>query len=356
MFGFGRKKTQPTFKQRVASFWKWYAANADHFFQAIKGGRCEDLNPEISEFMDMTLPHLSWVFGPGENGGHSFTLTGEGDRLRQLLTNYWLQQAPSIPGWTFYASRQPSPAESLKTIAIRLGDNAQVDCQSLLIKTEVDADKQLIHIVAWHANFAELPEEHHAQMLLLLLDETLGEFGVEKWIGRIEIEPVVPGEFVRPLASLPDFIEKMNAYHQWEKLEPLDTYSSYQLDEQSDHRRGDVFVGTTCIPDVIGELMEHQGRLNTDPLAGLGAELAYLAFDSAAFPEGAEVEARGEIEDALDEALQTQASGRVLGGAFGTEHAYVDLLLFDGEDSRRIVEATLKRFELRGQRSFETFC
>ncbi len=356
MFGFGRKKTQPTFKQRVASFWKWYAANADHFLQTINGDRCADLMPEVSEFMDVTLPKLCWAFGPGEEGGHSFTLTGEGDRLRQLLTDYWLQQAPTIKGWTFYASRQPSSAEALKNMSISLGEDAQVDCESLLVKTDVDADKQLIHIVAWHTRFAELPEEHRGKILFLLLDEALGEFGVEKWIGGIEIKPIVPGEFVRPLVSLPDFIEKMNAYHQWEKLEPLDTYSTYQLDEQFHHRRGDVFVGTTCIPNVIGELIEHEGRLPSDPLAQLGAELAYFTFDSAAFPEGAEVKARGEVEDALDEALQTQASGRVLGGAFGTEHAYIDLLLFDGEDSRRIVETTLKPFELRGPRSFETFC
>ena len=45
------------------------------------------------------------MLGPGENGGHSFTLSGEGNLHRQLLTQYWVSRAPTLEGWTFYPAR-----------------------------------------------------------------------------------------------------------------------------------------------------------------------------------------------------------------------------------------------------------
>ena len=52
--------------------------------------------------------------------------------------------------------------------------------------------------------------------------------------------------------------------------------------------------------------------------------------------------ARGEMEEVLDEALKTSVSGRLLGGAWGTTNAYIDLLLFDGPASLEIVQQVLR--------------
>lgn len=58
-------------------------------------------------------------YGPGENKvGHSLTLTGEGILAKQFITEYWLQQAPKLPGWTFYASRQQ--AEHVRDFILEL--------------------------------------------------------------------------------------------------------------------------------------------------------------------------------------------------------------------------------------------
>lgn len=349
-----------TFKTRVAEFWKWYPQVADRFFQTIEDGRCEDLTTEVSEFMEETLPHLAWVFGPGENGGHSFTVSGEGVVPKQLLADYWLSHAREIPNWTFYGSRQPSPPERLKDIAIGVGDQEQVDAESFLLQTSVDEEDKLIHIVAWHPAFEKLPEEHHYQILFLLLDEALGEFGVEQWLGGIEVEPIEPGDDTRTLADLPTFIEHVNEYYNWEKLPPLETRTLYQLSEDQEpdvdgSPRADTIVGQSAIPRVVFELLEHNGRLPEDPLEGTGAELVYIAIDSSVFPDGSQADVRGNIEDALEEALENEQSGRVLGGAFGVNESYIDLILFDGDNSRRIVEETLAGLQLAGRSRLESF-
>jgi hypothetical protein len=44
--------------------------------------------------------------------------------------------------------------------------------------------------------------------------------------------------------------------------------------------------------------------------------------------------------------LKSEQSGRVLGGAFGTQFAYLDLMLFDGQNSVRLVERVLREQNL----------
>ncbi len=355
IFGFGKKAAKPTFKQRVAEFWDWYPQVADRFYRTIEAGQCEGLAGEVSKFADKTLPRMSWVFGPGENGGHSFTLTGEGDVPRQLLAEYWLSRAPQIPKWTFYAARQPSPTEKLQDIAIRVSDHDQIDADSMLLQTTVDEEAKVVDLIAWHPLFEHLPEEHHFQILFLLLDEALGEFGTQTWIGDIKIEPLPEGGTTRKLIELPQFLQQVAAYHEWEKLSPLESYTLYEVPEQSNSPRGDTVVGTSCIPRVVFELLENGGKLSEDPLAETGAEFVYIAIDGDVFPSGKQSDVRGNIEDALHEALEKSLCGRTLGGAFGLNESYIDIILFDGPEGRQIIEATLEELQLRGRAEIRSF-
>ena len=303
----------------MTAFWDWFPGVADRFLEMIEAGRCQDLTTEVGDFMQNTLPHLSWVFGPGENGGQSFTVTGEGQVAKQLLAEYWHSRKVAIPHWTFYGSRQPTPAENLNNIAIALGEQEQVDVESLILKTSVDDQSQTIDIVAWHPALERVPQEHHYQILFLLLDEVLGEFGTQTWLGNIGIEPIAPHEKHRSLAELPDFIQQVSNYHKWDKLPPIRSYSVYEVSSQTTSRRGDTLVGTTSIPNIICEFLKHDGTLPEDPFEGTGAELAYVAMDSSVLPEGGQSEARGKIEDALSDALEKEWSGRTLGGDFWHE-------------------------------------
>ena len=156
-----------TFKQRVTKFWDWYPRVADRLAKAIEEDRGEDLTSQIGDFMQQTLPGLSWVVGRGEDDGHSFTVTGEGYKPKQLLAEYWHGRAVEVPNWTFYDSRQPTPAEDLKGMSIRVGEQEEVDVETFMLKTSVDNEAQVIHLVAWHPALQYVPEEHHFQILFL---------------------------------------------------------------------------------------------------------------------------------------------------------------------------------------------
>ena len=344
-----KKKPTGTFKNHVTEFWEWFPTVARRFYDTIEADRCDDLTDEISEVAERLLPNLSWAFGPGETGCHAFTVSGEGEIDKQLLAEYWRSRAPRIPNWTFYASRQPTSPEDLAEMSIHINDQDSVNAADLMFKTKVDEEKEVVDIVAWHPAFADVPEQNQFQILFLFLDEALGEFGTQTWLGEVEIEPFENAENARSLISIPKFIEQMNNYYKWEKQPPLEAYTVYEVPHQNQHPRGDTIVGSSCIPHVIFEYIENEGMLEVNSLAGTGAEFAYIAIESSVFPEGQQMDVRANIEEALNETLVKNLCGRTLGGASGVNESYIDLLLLDGENSRQLVMKTLDDLQLEGR-------
>lgn len=344
---FRKKQNTRTFKDGVEQFWEWFPTVADRYYEVIEQGACPDLTGETVDFMSQHLPGLAWAFGPGDPDGHSFTVSGEGDLPKQLLAEHWLNQSVEVNGWTFYASRQPSDVEQLQNIAISVGEDERVGVETVLIQTSVDEKAEQIDIVAWHPVFDQLPKEHRYQILFILLDEALGEFGTQTWIGEIDIRPLATDDqHTRPLTLLPEYMRSVEKFHQWEKLPPTETYHLYELQSEVDCPRGDTVVGTTAIRSVIGEFFSGQGKLAENPLQDTGARLAFVAIDGSVFPDGQQADVRGDIEDAIDEALKSQQAGRVLGGAFGQRKSYIDLLLVDGDNSVDVVSGELKRLQI----------
>ena len=351
-----KKRPNASFKARVTEFWEWFPDVAKRFEEAADSDDPHEVVSQVGDFMEMNMPGLSWALGRGESGEHSFTLTGEGLVPKQLLAAYWQSRAISLPGWVFYASRQPSPPETLKDLAIGVSDEEQVDAANFIIKTVIDEEGELIDITAWHTALANVDEEHHFQILFLLLDEALGEFGVQTWLGEIKVEPITDSVNTRSLLELPKFIEQVSSYHQWVKYPPLETYATYEVSEQVSGPRGDTVVGNSCIPDVIFDYIENDGQLAEDLLEDTGAELVYLSIDGSVFAEGNEVDALSNLENGLDVALESALSGRTLGAATGSTQSYIDILILDGDKSRRIIEQTLERLQLTSRCRLINFC
>jgi hypothetical protein len=109
--------------------------------------------------------------------------------------------------------------------------------------------------------------------------------------------------------------------------------------------RGDIIVGSTTHPKLTNEYLQADGELQ-NPLTDTGADYIFVSFDVHILPEGKQSVARGAIEDALDQALKSAESGRLLGGALGSKFAYIDLLIFDGNRSLEIVQRVLQEQKL----------
>jgi len=328
--------SQQTFKERVTEFWLWYEGVAQSFFDTIEEGNCGDLSEETSGICSRLFPGFDWVFGPGpeEIGGHSFTLSGNGNKHLQFLTEHWSSKAPDLPGWTFYPARQPGQFDPETGLVV---DGNDFKFGKIWVTPEIDSEQEKIHLAAWHPLF-EVVEDKKMMVLFLMLDEALGEYGVGSSLGAIEIsKDQLANSF--PLSELPEFVKQTEADRGWKRYAPTECYTSYKGNpKETAYLRSDVFAGSTSHFRLVTEYIEAEGNYE-DPLENTGAEFVFIALDSKILPKGNEIHFRAEIEDAIEESLRD--SGQLIGGASGVDYSYIDLLLFDGDRSLAIVKEVL---------------
>ena len=346
MFSLFKRRTSSepelTFQCRVQRFWAWFTENSSRLHDAIESRQIANFSDEVRTKVDELGPGFAWVFGPGENGkGHSFTLSGEGVLHHQLLALYWESQKSELAGWAFYASRQPG---SIDGFHMEIGGK-RFDPTEFWLVPIVNLDSEKLDLTVWHPLFDKLEERHRWSSLFLFLDEVLGEYGTQQWVGEIKLNEGRLTEAI-PLRELPEFLKRIQAEMGWKKLPLGQGCSMYNCHNPHDRfLRGDVLTGTTINLRLINEYVNSEGEL-ADPVAGTGAHYVFVSFDAKILPQGQQAAARGVIEDDLNTALETAASGRLLGGAFGIRSAYIDLLLFAGDESLSIVKRVLQRHNL----------
>ena len=323
-----------TFYARVMEFWKWFPVQAPSIAAACHS---DDPTSELQQFADSVrhkIGGLAWVFGPGEDADSlSFTVSGEGNKACQLLSQFWLENAVEVSGWSFHASRQPSSRETLDGMSISVGDQ-EVDMDTLLIGTSIDDENEQVDIEAWHPVFEHIEENDRFQILFLLLDEALGEFGTQKRIGEIRFSPC---ENAIKLIALPDFLDKLWKEKEWNNLSPLETYSGYQSEPSDEFLRSDTISGFTCLPEVVFEYLNNDGFVNSNPVVGTGADLVFIELTQAGVEHCDDpLDYRSKIEDEVQAHL-AGGGGVVTGAATGIENAYIDVLIFDGDRSKAAI-------------------
>lgn len=338
------RSSPPTLKERVEGFWKWYSANAERFHATIQAKRCRDLTEETSEAVDKHLPGMAWVYGPGQGAGEeSFTLSGEAILPKQFVAEYWLSRAPKLKDWIFHSSRQPSKRWS--DFSIRLEAGHEFKPEEFWLAPYVDTDAENIDVKVWHPSLHRLDHKTRMTALFLILDELLGEHGTQNWIGDINFSEEHLKTSI-PIAELPELIQETQKEHGWKKYPAPETYSSYRLKPQDQPwPRSDTVAGTTRHFSLLRGFFEAEGPCD-HPLPQLGVDYIFVSIKTSHFPKGAEVNGRGEIEDAIIEALEAEGAGISLGGATGSENCYMDFALYDGDRSLEMVKSVLRQHKV----------
>lgn len=349
----GRKHELITYRDRVEAFWDWFSSQARRFYETIEAGQCNDLTPEVSEKVDEFLGNLAWVFGPGPQGvgGHSFTLSPEGNVHRQFLTTYWHELAPKVPGWTFYPARQPGP---MTDMAIQIGGHSFA-ADEVMAAVEPDFENKRVNLQIWHPKLHLLTTDNAANTLVFLfLDEALGEQGTECWVGLVQLSQG-PLENALPMTGLGTHIRALSAVHHWPLLGPDEKWVVYHAREPNSLiPRSDIIAGITCNQKLVFDYREADGEME-DPLDGSGAHFAFVQFPVTILPSGNEAEHRGSIEDSFNRVLMDAHSGRAIGGGTGSGFAYIDLVLYDGGRSIQLVLRTMKEMGMPKGSSLQFF-
>jgi len=345
MFSFFKKAPEETYKSNVKDFWIWFEQNAPRLKETIDRGECSSLARETSEAINKMIPHIGWCYGPGEDdGSHALTLSPEGDRNHQFLAEYWIKQAPKIKHWNFYSAKEGGDLAASHTINVGERDYSP---EEIWVTPVINEQQEVIDITIWHPHFDELEDNGPLRITFIFLDELLGEYGVENWIGVIETKKDKFSESI-PLMELAEYIESVKKTHKWKKLPPTETFHLYEPKAQDkSFPRSDTFVGTTSHMPLIQEYFGTGGKAE-DLLDDAHAAFVFIRFDKSILPEGSEVDVRSQIEDAINADLSKEQSGYSMGGAMGTDYAYLDFILFDGERSIELILQAMKDARLPG--------
>lgn len=341
---FSRRQPEPepepeptwTLMDRVTAFWEWYVSVADRFYAEIESGRCADLEPEVTAKVHELLGGMAWVFGPGANGaGHSFTLTPEGDAHRRLVAQYWLALAPEIDGWTFYASKQPSEMHRVgQTMRIQ---DMSFGANEIWLTPSVNDTMQCVDLTVWHPLFDRIDNGLRWTVVFLWLDEVLGEDGVLQRVGEVQLSDGQLAEAL-PLSELPEFISALEAERGWERMPVHERGSRYSLrePERGGGLRKDIVSGSTLQIGIV-----HDFPMDANPLAAFGAEYVMVLIPTNMLPPDYHADASVRLEGPLEGALVTTGTGKVLGTAIGLQYAYIDVVLFDGDNSRQVIHSVM---------------
>ncbi|MFK8001039.1 MAG: DUF695 domain-containing protein [Polyangiales bacterium] len=182
---FSKKKKKSA--DPISEFWQWWAESGDSIADALDAGTVQDWVEQISARVHAIDKKLSWELGPGVQSTHHLCVTSEGDRQRRVTCERWLAQAPSSSArWEYYPARQALPGE-VQGQALKLA-GTEILFADFRFAMDVDETRRLVHLRVTHPSFAKLSEELRGTATFLMLDNVLGEDGVERWLGGIHID------------------------------------------------------------------------------------------------------------------------------------------------------------------------
>jgi hypothetical protein len=335
---------------RIDAFWSVFSQRAADLEALFERQQDWDLPAFMAEQLGAVHPELMWEFGPAVRGaGHRLVITPESARhLRPLLATL-LERAPQLAGWEFYGYRLSEDAEmseqtvqartngTLANVKVRLepGETGQVNLTFLSPSATRDPEQAL-------------------KDSFVATETLLGEELLDQWVGEIRAEPLparkrailrwFSGSKSEPglleLAELKPAVDQAVArYREGLRPEPFHVWTrdvSWTLLElkptqAEDYRaQEDLFVAKTPYLE-LWRAARDGSAFHDERFSRVGESFCYVKLDGARGLDEEKFADKGEIEDAIDEALAPAGLGCQIGGGTGLRYSYIDLALTDRE-------------------------
>lgn len=186
-------------REAIEAFWVWWETARHRLLRAIEIDRRfpPELVDDVQAHVTAIGGDLDWELGAGTTSRHAFFLSGKGDPALRRITERWRRMAPRPDAeWAYFPARQARPT----TLELVFAE-VPLAASALTVALEVDTTHRRVHGQYFHPAFAQLEESARTTALFVLLDGLLGEDGVERWLGAIELA-AGPPEGAQPISAL----------------------------------------------------------------------------------------------------------------------------------------------------------
>lgn len=318
----------------IKRWWREFETRASDLVALFKRQREWDLPQWMNEWLAPIAPNLFWEYGRGLMGGHRLVITCESYRHLRPLVSEILSFAPQIEGWEFYPFRLPEDVESASMSVDARGGST---LEEMRFQIELN-DYQMIDVECLVEE--GFPADKQSATGFVGLESLLGEETLSRWVGGIshqkldrfpphclkatELLGAVRNLMNDQRSSLPDktWISLANET-EWSlfELEPAESPEDYAF-------RDDQYTQVSGYTKLHSCLLNRMS-FDSERFSKLGEVFCFLKIDgSEGLPDWGFAD-RGEIEEALDSALNPAGLGAVIGGGMGYRYTYVDIALTD---------------------------
>ena len=182
--------------EAIDAFWAWWSQRENRLVEVIGVAAPQWLIEELSEAVRRIDEGLVWEYGPGQNARHALAVSGEGDPKLRMLAERWRQRGPaSGPIFEFHSTRQPLPAERLRHFRIRMR-GLDVAFDGFRCEVRPEPARATVDVAIYHPSFSHADREARLNVAFIALDQTLGEDGVERWLGCVDVLDDAPADAV----------------------------------------------------------------------------------------------------------------------------------------------------------------
>jgi hypothetical protein len=129
-------------------------------------------------------PNLVFEFGPEENGRREFTISADGIRKAFPAVEVLYAAAPATPRWKLLKVRQRREPVDLSCQGIK------VIAKSVEVGVTPAGDK--VDIIVFIPGYTEAAKNTYVSIAFLMLDQALGEYFVETFLGSVDTQPKAP--------------------------------------------------------------------------------------------------------------------------------------------------------------------
>lgn len=195
---FRRSSGTPAHSLAITRFWEWWPSVRERLGDNVPA----DVAAELTEHVEAMHPDLEWEAGPGQ----SLTVTGGGTGELRGIAERWARAAPD-DGWRYWSARAADPA--LLTGKAQVEEH-EFDLDYVRLGLRADARRARVDVTAYHPDFLFVPEDIQLALTRRVLDRSLGEDDVARWVGTVTTVTDEPMDALPP-AMLPAVVEQVAA-------------------------------------------------------------------------------------------------------------------------------------------------
>jgi Family of unknown function (DUF695) len=202
----------------IDDFWIWWDGAKDGF--ATEVGDTPE-RAELERRIDQLGDGIGWEIGPGLVAEHMLCVTAANQIERRAAVARLMRAAPAGDAtWEYHETR---PAKAIAGLALTVA-GVSLPLAETRVRFDGVKGEQRLDVRLDHPAFAQLPDAEHDGAGLLLLDTALGELGVERYVGAIEMRSM--RRRAQGIDRLVEAVEKLHRERQSDRATGGSSWSS----------------------------------------------------------------------------------------------------------------------------------